>query len=80
MTSRDVFADRSSERIHGALKLISQARGTRLMANFTKGDRGGFQTTDGRMVDGIVTRLNKKTSALSTTQASGRTSCPACCA
>lgn len=48
------------------LKLISQARSTRLMANFTKGDRVGFQTTDGRMVEGSVMRLNKKTVSIVT--------------
>lgn len=43
------------------LKLISQARSTSLMTSFTKGDRVGFQAPDGRMLEGIVLRLNKKT-------------------
>ena len=43
------------------LKLISQARATKLMTSFTKGDRVVFKTSDGRMVDGVVLRLNKKT-------------------
>jgi len=43
------------------LKLISQAKSTSLMASFTKGDRVSFQASDGRMLEGIVLRLNKKT-------------------
>ena len=43
------------------LKLISQARATTLMTSFTKGDRVGFQAPDGRAMEGIVLRLNKKT-------------------
>lgn len=43
------------------LKLISQARATTLMASFTKGDRVGFQAPDGRAMEGVVLRLNKKT-------------------
>jgi hypothetical protein len=30
-------------------------------ANITRGDRVGFQTPDGRMLEGVVLRLNKKT-------------------
>lgn len=41
------------------LKLISQARATTLMISFTKGDRVGFQALDGRMLEGMVLRLNK---------------------
>ena len=48
------------------LKLISQAKSTSLMASFTKGDRVGFQTSDGRMLEGIVLRLNKKTVSVAT--------------
>lgn len=48
------------------LKLISQARSTRLMAGFTRGDRVGFQAPDGRIVEGIVLRLNKKTVSVAT--------------
>ncbi len=43
------------------LKLISQARATTLMTSFTRGDRVGFQAPDGRMLEGMVLRLNKKT-------------------
>ena len=43
------------------LNLISQARATTLMTSFTKGDRVGFLASDGRMLEGLVLRLNKKT-------------------
>lgn len=43
------------------LKLISQARSTSHMARFTKGDRVAFHTQDGREMEGVVLRLNKKT-------------------
>ena len=43
------------------LKLISQARATTLMTSFTKGDRVSFQAPDGRLLEGVVLRLNKKT-------------------
>jgi len=43
------------------LKLISQARSTTLMASFTVGDRVGFQAPNGRELQGMVIRLNKKT-------------------
>lgn len=48
------------------LNLISQARATSLMTSFTKGDRVGFQTPDGRAVEGMVLRLNKKTVSIAT--------------
>lgn len=48
------------------LKLISQARSTSLMASFTVGDRVGFQAPDGRALEGIVLRLNKKTVSVAT--------------
>jgi putative flippase GtrA len=48
------------------LKLISQARSTSLMASFTKGDRVTFQAPDGRALEGIVLRLNKKTISVAT--------------
>ena len=47
------------------LKLISQARSTSLMANFSKGDRVGFQTPNGSL-EGVVLRLNKKTVSIAT--------------
>ena len=48
------------------LKLIAQARATSQMAKFTKGDRVGFPGPEGRMLEGIVVRLNKKTVSIST--------------
>jgi hypothetical protein len=48
------------------LKLIAQARSTKLMIRFTRGDRVGFQTPDGRRLEGIVLRLNKKTVSVNT--------------
>lgn len=48
------------------LNLISQARATTLMTSFTKGDRVGFQASDGRALEGMVLRLNKKTVSVAT--------------
>lgn len=48
------------------LQLISQARATTLMTSFTKGDRVGFQAPDGRKLEGLVLRLNKKTVSVAT--------------
>jgi len=48
------------------LNLISQARATALMTSFTRGDRVGFQAPDGRMLEGMVLRLNKKTVSVAT--------------
>lgn len=48
------------------LKLISQARSASLMASFTKGDRVSFQAPDGRLLEGVVLRLNKKTVSVAT--------------
>ncbi len=48
------------------LKLISQARATALMTSFTKGDRVAFQSPDGRTLEGMVLRLNKKTVSIAT--------------
>jgi hypothetical protein len=48
------------------LKLISQARSTSLMVSFTRGDRVGFQAPDGRTLEGVVLRLNKKTVSIIT--------------
>jgi hypothetical protein len=48
------------------LNLISQARSTNLMIHFTRGDRVGFQAPDGRTLEGIVLRLNKKTVSVAT--------------
>jgi len=50
------------ERLH----LISQARSTALMTSFTVGDRVGFQAPDGRELQGMVIRLNKKTISILT--------------
>lgn len=48
------------------LNLISQARATTLMTSFTRGDRVGFQAPDGRVVEGVVLRLNRKTVGVAT--------------
>lgn len=48
------------------LKLISQTRATTLMTSFTKGDRVGFQAPNGRIVEGTVLCLNKKTVSVAT--------------
>lgn len=48
------------------LKLISQARATTMMTNFARGDRVGFRAPDGRGLEGIVLRLNKKTITVAT--------------
>ena len=48
------------------LKLISLARATTLMTSFTRGDRVGFQAPDGRMLEGMVPRLNNKTISVAT--------------
>ena len=48
------------------LNLISQARATTLMTSFTKGDRVGFLAPDGRAMECIVLRLNKKTVSVAT--------------
>lgn len=48
------------------LNLISQTRATTLMNSFTKGDRFGFQTPDGPMLEGMVLRLNKKNISVAT--------------
>lgn len=48
------------------LKLISQDRATTLMTSFTKSDRVGFQAPDGRMLEGMVLRLNKMTISVAT--------------
>lgn len=43
------------------LNLIAQAKATALMTSFTRGERVRFQASDGRMLEGVVLRLNKKT-------------------
>lgn len=48
----------------GNVKFVDRA--TRLMNSFTKGDRVGFQTPDGRMLEAMVLRLNKKTIRVAT--------------
>ena len=50
------------------LQLIDQAKSTALMANFTKGDRVGFQAPDGKSLKGVVLKLNKKTISIVTDQ------------
>lgn len=48
------------------LKLIAQARATTLMTNFSRGDRVAFDGPDGRVMEGLVLRLNKKTISIAT--------------
>jgi hypothetical protein len=48
------------------LQLISQAKSTALMASFTRGDRVGFQAPDGKFLQGVVLKLNKKTISVTT--------------
>jgi hypothetical protein len=48
------------------LKLISQARSTSLMAAFGIGDLVSFHSSDGRVIQGVVLRLNKKTVSVDT--------------
>ena len=48
------------------IKLIAQARATTLMTSFTRGDRVSFRVSDGRMLEGMVLRLNKKTVSVAT--------------
>jgi len=43
------------------LKLLSQARATEEMICFTRGDRVSFQGHNGKILDCMVIRLNKKT-------------------
>jgi hypothetical protein len=43
------------------LKLMAQARSTRMMANFTRGDRVRFVSPHGEVIEGTVVRHNKKT-------------------
>ena len=55
-----------SVKIVERLNLISQARAITLMTSFTKGDRVGFQALNGRTLEGMVLRLNKKTISVAT--------------
>ena len=55
-----------NELIVERLKLIAQARSTSEMVRFTKGDRVAFHTQDGRTMQGVVLRLNKKTVSVAT--------------
>ena len=48
------------------LKLLSQVKASNLMIQFSQGDRVGFQSSDGRMQEGVVLRLNKKTVSVAT--------------
>lgn len=48
------------------LKLISQARATTAMVQFTKGDRVSFLGPDGQILEGFIFRLNKKTVSIVT--------------
>lgn len=46
------------------LKLIAQARATTLMTSFTRGDRVGFQTPDGRIIHSRRVRVSLTPDAL----------------
>ncbi|MCO5762883.1 MAG: hypothetical protein EP309_08260 [Gammaproteobacteria bacterium] len=48
------------------LKLISQIRATKLITSLTRGDLVGSQAPEGRMLEGMVLRLNKKTTSVAT--------------
>jgi hypothetical protein len=48
------------------LKLISQARSTVMLANFSVGDRVCFSDSYGQDKSGIIVRLNKKTVSVDT--------------
>jgi len=48
------------------LKLISQAKSIRLMADFSSGDRIWFHGPDGQSKKGTILRLNKKTASIRT--------------
>ncbi|NQU47200.1 MAG: hypothetical protein HQ519_01015 [Planctomycetes bacterium] len=48
------------------LKLLSQAKSTVLMAEFSTGDRVRFTSSEGRTTEGWIVRLNKKTVSIDT--------------
>lgn len=48
------------------LKLLSQERSTKQMMRFNIGERVSFITPDGAMKRGIITKINKKTASVDT--------------
>jgi len=48
------------------LKLISQARSTAMLAQFSVGDRVSFRASSGEDKAGVILRLNKKTASIAT--------------
>lgn len=48
------------------LNLLAQARSTVHLAQFSAGDRVQFTTRDGKLKQGMVLRLNKKTASVRT--------------
>jgi hypothetical protein len=50
-----------NRRIVERLRFLQQARAHQAMLNFAVGERVGFDTSDGRLVSGVLTRYNKKT-------------------
>lgn len=48
------------------LKLVSQARAATRMTSFTRSHRVGFQAREGRMLEGMVLRLKKRTIRVAT--------------
>jgi len=49
------------------IKLLSQLKASQLMTDFNLGDTVGFVSKDGRPIRGIITKLNKKTISIKTT-------------
>jgi hypothetical protein len=50
-----------NRRIVERLRFLQQARAHQKMLQFAVGERVSFDTTDGRLVSGILARYNKKT-------------------
>jgi len=58
------------------LKLISQARSTALLAQFSVGDHVGFQAPTGEKKAGVILKLNKKTVTIRTHDGQQWNVCP----
>ena len=50
-----------NRRIVERLRFLHQARAHQKMLQFSVGDQVSFDTSDGRLISGILTRYNKKT-------------------
>lgn len=48
------------------LNTLVQTRTATLITSFAKGDLVGFRASDGRMLEGVVLRLNRKTISVAT--------------